>query len=150
MWVFRLFCILSFALTIGGAAKANEEAPMTVEREIIANDLAWAKAEVAGDMARIDQLLHKDFLFNRNSGPINKASLMEGISKMQLVDQTTSDQTVIVKGDMAVLMSTCHWFNPNDAGEIVETQRYRYTSTWVHEDGRWQVIAIHMVGVPME
>lgn len=127
-----------------------EEALMSVEQEIIARDLAWAKAEVTGDMAAIDQIIHKDFLINGNTGPSDKASIMEFIATMELADQTTSNPTVIVKGDTAVLMSTCHWFTSNEDGEIVETSRRRYTSTWIHEDGRWQVLAIQMVSIPVE
>jgi len=103
-------------------------------------------AQLAGDVAALDQLLDDRLLFT--FGPDGKCYTKQDdlqahrTRQMVLTKVVEEDLTVLVEGRTGVT-----WFLGALEGTIAGTPfsaRLRYTRTWIHDDDHgWRIVAAH-------
>ncbi|RZT83665.1 uncharacterized protein DUF4440 [Pseudonocardia sediminis] len=101
-------------------------------------------AQLASDIAALDELLHDDVVFTGPDGSIlTKADDLgahrSGQQVLTRVDE--EDLRVLVTGTTGVT-----WFLGSVAGTIGGQEfaaRLRYTRTWAHDDSGWRIVAAH-------
>jgi ketosteroid isomerase-like protein len=126
-------------------AKAKEEV-LRMERE-------WTIAEDKHDEAALRRILDEKFLVT--SGTKSPPNDKEGFIRQMLAgeidttaSQTLTEPTVIIDGDMAVVIAT-DTMHGTDKGQAY-TAVFRYTATYVHHSGRWLALAEHIVRMPAQ
>ena len=105
----------------------------------------WVEAELAGDIAAMDSLAHRDFLLVGPLGFIlDKAQWLERYSSGAFVTSALDwrDTTVRVFGDCAVVIGVhdqeaAYRGQPNNG-------QFRATHILMREGGRWQLVGMHL------
>ena len=136
-WVALAFltvgCVHATVTTSGTAA--------TDRQQIAALEEDWIKAVVARDAAAFDRLLHPTFTYTEDGKLYSRAQLISDVQST--ADTVTSgrneDMDVRVTGNVGIVTGWLVLVG-RGGGKAFE-RRYRYTDTWVKEDGRWRVIA---------
>lgn len=104
------------------------------------------KAQLAGDVDVLDELLHDELVFVGAGGAkLTKAEDLathRDTSRPLVLDELDeSDLTVQLWGDTGITRATL------DVAGRAEGAPFRaqvvYTRTWIHRDGRWTVVAAH-------
>ena len=105
----------------------------------------WVEAELAGDIAAMDSLAHRDFLLVGPLGFIlDKAQWLERYSSGAFVTSALDwrDTTVRVFGDCAVVIGVhdqeaAYRGQPNNG-------QFRATHILIRDDGAWRLIGMHL------
>ncbi len=122
------------------------------EREIAEVERAWGEAERHKDAVALAAILDDRFVLTYGAyEPIGKALVLknvaEGAKEVDPVPSVPTEKHVLVDGDVAVtygLDTVCEV----DGGRHVK-RGYRYTTTFVHRDGRWRALAVQMLPLPL-
>ncbi|MGA8205483.1 MAG: nuclear transport factor 2 family protein [Woeseiaceae bacterium] len=100
------------------------------EAQIIALDDAWVDAEVHGDRAALERILHEDFLVTYASGrTVDRTTFIDGILKARLAPFTVIHKTIRVHGDTALII------------DVSEDGKTKFTWIAIKRDGQWRVIS---------
>ena len=133
MSVFRPFPALLLALTAyaGNADEPAETvAAMSPEAELIALDDAWIEAEVGGDRAALELILHEDFLVTYPSGrTVDRTTFIDGILGNRPGPFTVTHESIQVHGDTAVVI------------DVSGNGRTKFTWIAIKRDRQWRVIS---------
>lgn len=127
-----------------------------VEQELLKLERDWLDAYTKRDVAAMDRIEADDFMITFPDGSVRTkadeiASLKKPAPEGQPPIFMTADTKVRVYGDTAVL-----------TGKVIQKGTYaegprkgqdfniqsRYTDVYVKRNGRWQVVASHLTGLP--
>jgi ketosteroid isomerase-like protein len=103
-----------------------------------------AEALVAGDPARLDELLHPELSWTTFRGEVkSRSAYVAGNTDGSLnwLSQRLEEPAITVIGDTAVLTAVVVDRVERDGQR--ETYRLRMTQTWIREHGRWRCLAGH-------
>lgn len=153
LYLVMLLLILPFSLQAQTGSQQKAVASTTeVEREIkrISQELLGAIA--VGNKAVWERYLADDCIYSDENGrTLNKAQLLEDLRPLPAGYSgsiTIAESQIRVHADAAVL-----------ANRMIETEtiygqkivtEYHATETYVKRDGRWQMLASHVIVVPSE
>ena len=120
----------------------------TLEAQIIAKENELLGAMTTNDVARLDDLLHDDLLFNGPDGStgtkaMDLANYRSGNIQLRTVE--ASDRLLSAIGDDVVVAVTVA-IQGSYLGQAVDG-RFRYLRVWKRFDGRWRVIGGSVVAL---
>ena len=123
--------ILASYAVAGLADDALESAPVSAaEAELIALDEAWIDAEVRGDRAALERILHEQFLATYPSGrTVDRATFIDDVLKNDIAPFVVTHESIRVHGDTALII------------DVSESGNMKYTWVAVRTSGRWRVIS---------
>ena len=123
--------ILASYAVAGLADDALESAPVSAaEAELIALDEAWIDAEVRGDRAALERILHEEFLATYPSGrTVDRATFIDDVLKNDIAPFVVIHESIRVHGDTALII------------DVSESGNTKYTWVAVRTSGQWRVIS---------
>lgn len=123
--------ILASYAVAGLADDALESAPVSAaEAELIALDEAWIDAEVRGDRAALERILHEEFLATYPSGrTVDRATFIDDVLKNDIAPFVVTHESIRVHGDTALII------------DVSESGNMKYTWVAVRASGQWRVIS---------
>lgn len=123
--------ILASYAVAGLADDALESAPVSAaEAELIALDEAWIDAEVRGDRAALERILHEQFLATYPSGrTVDRATFIDDVLKNDIAPFVVIHESIRVHGDTALII------------DVSESGNTKYTWVAVKTSGQWRVIS---------
>jgi len=123
--------ILASYTVAGLADDALEPAPVSAaEAELIALDNAWIDAEVRGDRAALERILHEEFLATYPSGrTVDRATFIDDVLKNDIAPFVVIHESIRVHGDTALII------------DVSESGNTKYTWVAVKTSGQWRVIS---------
>lgn len=132
MATFRL--ITMFLLLAASCASADAPAEtageLSPEAELVALDDAWIDAEVHGDRAALERILHEDFLVTYASGrTVDRETFIDGIVKSELAPFTVTHESIRVHGDTALII------------DVSENGKLKFTWVAIRRGNQWRVIS---------
>lgn len=141
--------VCAVVLGQGAAALALGAAESSAAQEVERAERAWSDAFLRHDLTAISRLLADDFVGIDGRGVVSDkaAELKEaavpppGFDGPVLVREDLSDIRVRSYGATAVLtaINAAQFLNRGQSSTI----RYRRTTVWVHQSGRWQCVSFH-------
>ena len=100
------------------------------EAELIALDDAWIDAEVSGDRAALERILHEDFLITYPGGrTVDRTTFIDGILRNGPAPFTVTHESIRVHGDTALII------------DVSENGGLKFTWIAVKRDNQWRVIS---------
>ena len=129
MQVRRLATVAFFTLLTALPVWAAE--PTAAERMALeALVEAWIDAEVVGDRAALEAVLHEDFLSTFSSGEtVGRDAYIEFILGLDIPQFRVVNESTVIHGDTAVVV------------DVMEGGKTKFTWIAVQRSGRWQAIA---------
>ena len=129
MQVRRLAIVAFFTLLTALPVWAAE--PTAAERMALeALVEAWIDAEVVGDRAALEAVLHEDFLSTFSSGEtVGRDAYIDFILGLDIPPFRVVNESTVIHGDTAVVV------------DITEDGKTKFTWIAVQREGRWQAIA---------
>jgi ketosteroid isomerase-like protein len=125
------------------ARRADADLQRESQRVLAAED-AYVAAEVRRDEASLRRLVDDKFTYNAADGTTSgKDELIRGILRMDMTGQTVSERSVLLEGDVAVIMATTE-LRFGGADGPPRTSRLRYTAVYVKREGAWRMLALQM------
>jgi len=145
----RVLPVMLLLLMLACAATRPNVPSAVAEREILDLERAWDDAEVHRDAVALNEILDDRFVFTWGAeGPVDKATVIKNIlaNDRPSPPSTDSEQHVTLDGDVAIVTGV------ETVDKVVDgkpaKRASRHTSTFVHRDGRWRALAVHMVVIP--
>jgi uncharacterized protein (TIGR02246 family) len=136
-----LMTALSFARSQG-----NKPPMSKAEQEISRLNQRWADAIAHGDMKTLEGLFSEDFVLTTGDGMLrSKKEELEDLkpgADLKTYFFNLEDVRVKVYKDSAVVTGHAKW-RINVKGRDSDIER-RYTSVFVKQNGRWQIVAQHL------
>lgn len=125
-------------LLAASCASAGDSAEIvdnrSAEAELIALDDAWIDAEVRGDRAALERILHEDFLVTYPSGrTVDRKAFIDGILASELAPFTVTHESIRVHGDTALMIDV--------SDDVSESGKLKFTWIAIRRDGEWRVIS---------
>jgi ketosteroid isomerase-like protein len=114
------------------------------EAAVLAATQERADALIAGDVVRLEQILHPDLIWTTYRGEVkSRNAYVTGNTdgSLQWLSQQLEEPAVVVIGDTAVLTAVVVDHVERDGQH--ETYRLRMTQTWIREHDRWLCLAGH-------
>jgi len=141
---------LAFVLCLGAQGQTEKAAPKpqaasskSVQQRLMELDKEWAEAEAKGDTARINKILATNYMFiglDGHTGDREEAVHMKGSG----VSVTTSDHSVRVSGNTAVMTYNATFKSGDNSGQAKATQ------VWVKHGNSWQILSHQWTLVPVD
>jgi len=120
------------------------------EREVLELERVWIDAELNHDAATLQRILDDKFVATLGGTRLYaKEEFIQVLIEGDLdpsASHALSDESVVVDRDTAVVIGTDTEHGMDHGAPF--TSVYRYTTTYVHRQGRWLAFAQHMVLVP--
>jgi uncharacterized protein (TIGR02246 family) len=138
----------------GGAAPSptrETEADAGARQALAQLEAEWATALVSHDTTFFARVVATDFQGTQDSGKtFGRADVIKDAADTatQVRDLHDEDQQIRILGDGTVGVVTGRSLWTVEKGEHPGAYSGRYTETWVHRDGQWQVVAGHYSIVP--
>ncbi len=125
-------------------ARRSDADPEREGQRVLAAEDAYVAAEVRRDEASLRRLVDDKFTHNAADGTTSgKDELIRGVLRMDMAGQTVSERSVLLEGDVAVIMATTELrFGGSDGPP--RTSRLRYTAVYVKREGAWRMLALQM------
>jgi ketosteroid isomerase-like protein len=140
--------ILLLGLLAGTALMAADS--KTVEAVKNA-DRAWAAATVKGDAAALQNLLADDLTYTHSNGETDTKKVyidnLSGARKYHKIDYESLDARIYANGNAAVATAVVR-IETSQKGGPVNPAHLRLLHTWVHQNGRWQLVAHQSLRLP--
>ena len=140
--------ILLLGLLAGTALMAADS--KTVEAVKNA-DRAWAAATVKGDAAALQNLLADDLTYTHSNGETDTKKVyidnLSGARKYHKIDYESLDARIYAGGNAAVATAVVR-IETSQKGGPVSPAHLRLLHTWVHQNGRWQLVAHQSLRLP--
>lgn len=100
------------------------------EAELIALDDAWIDAEVHGDKAALERILHEEFLVTFASGrTVDRTTFIDRITENAPAPFKVTHEAIRVHGDTALVI------------DVSENGKLKFTWIAVKREGQWRVIS---------
>ena len=114
------------------------------ESRVLAADDAYAAAEVRGDEVMLRRAVDDQFVRNHDDGTTSgKDAFIAAVLRLKLVNQTISERSVVVEGNMAIVLATTE-LSFDQSGGPRPMSRLRYTAVYVKREGEWRMLALHI------
>lgn len=121
---------------VPAAAGEQESTDSQATLELRALVGAWIDAEVHGDRAALEEILHEDFLSTFASGrTLNRAEYIDFILGLDIDPFSVTNESVRIHGDTAVVI------------DVSDDGTTKFTWIAVRREGRWRVIAQTFSGI---
>lgn len=137
-----LICSAYSQSTTGKATKA--------EQEVLAQTQAWCDAIVKGDVPTLEGILAADFIITAGDGSLrDKAAELKDLTPtadLKTLYFKTDGVRVRIYGNTAVVTGRAYW-RINYKGREQDNER-RFTSVFVKQNNRWQIVAQQMTRPP--
>lgn len=151
--LFMLLLVLPFSLQAQTNGQQNAIAPATdAEREVKRISQELLDAIASGNKAVWERYLADDCIYSDENGRmLNKAQLIDDLRPLPAGYSgsiTIAESQIRVHKDAAVLANRMIE-NETIYGQKIVTE-YHATETYVKRDGRWQMLASHVIVVPSE
>jgi ketosteroid isomerase-like protein len=137
----------SLALSQSKAAKVIEPGKAEREAKQVMADLG--KALVARDVAMIERLLADDFTFTQPSSNVtDKARMVEIVKTGSFIYESIEilESKVRIYGGTAVVNGRFNVVGGTNGQS--ESRQIRFTSVYVKQKGRWQIVALQSNFIP--
>jgi len=126
--------ILMFLILATPCVRADDRAvpagELSPEAELIALDDSWIVAEVNGDRAALESILHEDFLVTYPSGrTVNRDTFIDAIIRNSPPPFTVTHESIVVHGDTALII------------DVSGDGKTKFTWIAIKRDGRWRAIS---------
>jgi ketosteroid isomerase-like protein len=152
----HLLALLTLASCMTVAALAAESKPTSAspaadaKKQVLNLEKEWVAAELSHDANKLQRILDDKFVFSYGSEkPADKATYIKEFTDGDVdpsESQSLSDESVIVDGDIAVVVGT-DTASGTEKGSPYRVV-FRYTVTYMHRQGHWLALAEHLVEVP--
>ncbi len=114
------------------------------EAQVLATEDAYVAAEIDGDEEALNSLVDEHFVYNSADGTTTgKKEFINSVISMNMLDQTISERSVIIEGDMGIICGTAE-LKLQSPGEEPSLTELRYTSVYVRREKQWRMLALQM------
>jgi hypothetical protein len=130
-------CVTIACLTV--CACTHRRDTRYAERYIIESEHQWAESVATGDSSVVERILADDFIgVDPKGGSYDKAKMVSDTPDAPKYFVTNHANQVRVRfyGDTAVAQGDETWERRSG-----ERGRFVWTDTWVHRNGKWQIVA---------
>ena len=114
-------------------------------------DRAWAEATVKNDAAALQNLLADDLTYTHSNGETDTKKVyidnLSGARKYHKIDYESLDARMYANGNAAVATAVIR-IETSQKGGQVNPAHLRIVHMWVHQKGRWQLVAHQSLRLP--
>jgi len=140
--------ILLFGLLASGALLAADS--KTIEA-VKSADRAWARATVKGDAAALQNLLGDELTYTHSNGETDTKKIyidnLAGARKYHKIEYESLDARLYANGNAAVVTAVAR-VETSQKGGPVNPAHLRFVHMWIHQQGRWQLVAHQSLRLP--
>jgi ketosteroid isomerase-like protein len=127
-------------MSTAGYASISAATLSDAQREVLEVERAWSDAEIKHDVVALRRILDDRFIATFGAEvSLNKQQFINAIIDETMVSQEPSEATVIVDGDVAVIVDT--FTTRGTENNQPYTRIYRITSTYIKRHDRWTALA---------
>lgn len=141
------------ALSLGPCRLTAQAAPSSVStspaaRELFRLEDQWARAVIVRDSGFFRRTLHPDYVYSDERGTFDKQQVIaEQVGGTDSVQYAANENMrAHVHGSAAVVTGVLVVRGRGQSGPF--QHRYRFTDTWLRQDGRWLMIASQDYDIP--
>jgi len=137
----RLGILVVASALLGGRALVASTPPGTAGDAVLRRDEEMAKAVVAGDVARLEDIYAEDYVYVGSEGrQVGRAERLAAFrtGALRYLSTKHTGATVRVYGDTAVVQGRTH-SSVIARGRQIEGD-FQYVGIWVRRDGRWRIV----------
>jgi ketosteroid isomerase-like protein len=143
-----LASILTLATSAAAQPRSADQAPTPDERTVLGLEDAWAKAVVKRDAATFKRLLAPRFIYTEDDRVQSGAELTRDVvSGTDTVTEARNEQLQTHTYGNTMVVTGWLITRGRSGGKAFE-RRYRFTDTWLKQNGQWQIIAAQDYLVP--
>ena len=139
---------LLFSLLSSGALLAADS--KTIEA-VKSADRAWADATVKGDAAALQNLLADDVTYTHSNGETDTKKVyidnLTGARKYHKIDYDSLEARLYANGTAAVVTAVVR-IETSQKGGPVNPAHLRFVHMWIHQNGRWRLVAHQSLRLP--
>jgi ketosteroid isomerase-like protein len=114
-------------------------------------DRAWANATVKGDAAALQNLLADDLTYTHSNGETDTKKIyidnLAGARKYHKIEYESLDARLYANGNVAVVTAVVR-IETSQKGGPVNPAHLRFIHMWIHQQGRWQLVAHQSLRLP--
>jgi len=114
-------------------------------------DRAWANATVKGDAAALQNLLANDVTYTHSNGETDTKKIyidnLTGARKYHKIEYESLDARLYANGNAAVVTAVVR-IETSQKGGPVNPAHLRFIHMWIHQQGRWQLVAHQSLRLP--
>jgi len=138
-----MFTALFLSAVLAAAADPSDSAVKEAEK-------IWATATVAGDEAKLKQVLADDLTYTHSNGETDTkaqyiSNLKTGARKYLKLNHEGME--VRTYGNAAVLTATAQ-IETSQKGGAASPAHLRFIHVWINRNGRWQLVAHQSLRLP--
>jgi ketosteroid isomerase-like protein len=134
--------------TVTAQQPKASRAPTADERAVLDLEEAWAKAVVKRDAATFRRLLAPGFTYTEDDRLQTGAELMRDIvSGTDTVTEARNEKLATQSYGNTMIVTGWLIMRGRSGGKPFD-RRYRFTDTWLKQNGQWQIIAAQDYLVP--
>jgi hypothetical protein len=140
-WALAIILVSSFVATAGAAG--------TAQQALLDADGARVAALLASDAGALGRLFSDEMTYVHTSGVVDgKSQLLGKLKSGELIFESIKTQDVVARpyGAAGVVTGTAELHVQNAHRPL--TLLLRYTATYIHRDGRWQLVAYQSTQLP--
>ena len=114
-------------------------------------DRAWANATVKGDAAALQNLLADDLTYTHSNGETDTKKIyidnLTGARKYHKIEYDSLEARLYANGNAAVVTAVVR-IETSQKGGPVNPAHLRFIHMWIHQQGRWQLVAHQSLRLP--
>jgi Domain of unknown function (DUF4440) len=128
-------------LLVGGALCLMLSVQDADTRALLQLEDSWASALVKRDRVVFDHMLAEGFVYTENDQLMDRAAVLNSLvaGPDTVVDAHNDSMVVHRYGPVTAVVTG--WLIVGGKSNGVFLHRYRFTDTWVKQNGRWQIVA---------
>ena len=130
------------------AVRAQQSNTAEAERYIRESESQWAESVANGDASVVERILADDFLGVDPDGNLYEKARMVADTReapKEFISNHLNDVKVRFFGDMVVAQGNESWVRRT---VTPLNGRFVWTDTWLHRNGKWQIVASEDLIVP--
>jgi ketosteroid isomerase-like protein len=140
------FCTLAIAMTSLGMVHGAEDKgshDTNIEKDLIKLQRELVQALPKRDASAFDRIEADDFVFTDPEGTLRtKSQDIEALKSSSIQSAEADDMKVRLYGDAAVVTGRLTCKGTYGGKDI--TGQYRFTDTWINQEGKWRCVACSM------
>lgn len=136
-----LVVITSLAASAPTLDAQQPKAASADERAVLALEEAWARAVVKRDAATFRRILHPRFIYTEDARVMTGPELTrEVVTGTDTVTEARNEQLMVHSFGNTIVVTGWLVMRGRGGGKPFE-RRFRFTDTWLKQNGQWQIIA---------
>ena len=143
-WIWLLLAVLSVPVS-GYSQAAGYSSETGVAKEVFATIAKWGEAVRARNTQTLAEIFEENVVITTHDGKTRgkneELELLKPRPDFRGISVKNEDIKVRVFGNAAVATAECRMAYVS--GEKLMNTVFRYTASFVKEDGRWQIVALH-------